>query len=128
MLINPIDREIQHYQHEIKLGYESLSFKEAIAQESNRLEGEVDKIIETETYGSFKHQHFSYVSPSRYIEQLENWIKFFPREQLLILETEELLEHSQATMNQVFYFLNLQSQYVDYSLDINQEKTIDIDS
>ncbi|MGD1699648.1 sulfotransferase domain-containing protein [Dapis sp. BLCC M229] len=128
ILRNPIDRAIQHYQHEVKLGYESLSLKEAIAQESNRLEGELSKIIETETYSSFNHQHYTYLSRGRYIEQLENWMKFFPREQLLILETEDLFERPQATMNKVFNFLNLQPKSVYYSLNIEQETKIDIDS
>ncbi|MGK7918716.1 MAG: sulfotransferase domain-containing protein, partial [Trichodesmium sp.] len=128
ILRNPIDRAIQHYQHEIKLGYETLSFSEAISQEDHRLEGEVEKIIETETYCSFNHQHYTYLSRGKYIEQLENWMKFFPREQLLILQTEELLEHPQATMNKVFDFLNLPPESIDYSVDVEKEKTIHIES
>ncbi len=128
ILRNPVDRAIKHYQHEVKLGYESLSFSEAIANEKTRLEGEVEKIIETETYYSFNHQHYTYLSRGKYVEQLENWIKLFPKEQLLILKSEDLFNHPQETMNKVFNFLNLQPEPIDNYLDDNHENFPDIDS
>ncbi|MFM6205694.1 sulfotransferase domain-containing protein, partial [Planktothrix sp.] len=41
LLRNPVDRAISHYYWEVKLGYEPLSLEEAIAQEPERLQGEV---------------------------------------------------------------------------------------
>ncbi|WP_293059199.1 sulfotransferase domain-containing protein [Okeania sp. SIO2B3] len=128
ILRNPIDRAINHYYHEVKLGYESLSLSEAIAAESNRLKGEIEKIIETETYYSFNHQHYTYLSRGKYVEQLQNWMKFFPKEQFLILQSEDLFNHPQETMNKVFKFLDLKPELIDDHIDSNQEKEPDINS
>ncbi|WP_287523664.1 sulfotransferase domain-containing protein [Okeania sp. SIO2C2] len=62
LLRNPAERAISHYDHEVRLGTEKLTLKEAIAAEQNRLKGEVEKIIQTGTYYSFNHQHYTYLA------------------------------------------------------------------
>ncbi|NEP05077.1 MAG: sulfotransferase domain-containing protein, partial [Okeania sp. SIO4D6] len=90
-----------------RLGTEKLTLKEAIAAEQNRLKGEVEKIIQTGTYYSFNHQHYTYLARGKYIEQLQNWMNIFPKEQFLILLSEDLFNHPLETMNKVFQFLEL---------------------
>ena len=62
LLRNPVERAYSHYQHELRLKVEKISFEDALKQESNRLEGEIEKMLEDETYYSFNHKHFSYLS------------------------------------------------------------------
>ncbi|MDJ0555458.1 MAG: sulfotransferase domain-containing protein [Microcoleaceae cyanobacterium MO_207.B10] len=119
LLRNPVERAISHYYHEVKLGYESLSFSEAISSETTRLTGEVEKIIKTGTYYSFNHQHYTYLSRGIYIEQLQNWMKNFPKEQFLILKSEDLFSHPRETMNKVFQFLELPPHYLETYLKYN---------
>jgi len=107
LLRNPIDRAISHYYWEVNLGYEMLSLEEAISQEHNRLQGETEKILADENYYSYNHQHYSYLSRGIYIEQLQNWMNFFPREQFLILKSEDFSSQSPEILNQVFDFLDL---------------------
>lgn len=40
LLRDPVDRAFSHYQMEKRLGYEKLSFEEAIETKEKRLEGE----------------------------------------------------------------------------------------
>lgn len=120
LLRNPVDRTISHYYWEVKLGCESLSFSEAIAAESTRLEGEVEKILQDGNYYSFNHQHYTYLSRSIYVEQLEKWTSIFPKEQFLILKSEELFDRPAPSMNKVFEFLELppheSGEYIPYNL------------
>lgn len=120
LLRNPVERTISHYYWEVKLGCESLSLSEALSAESSRLEGKVEKILLDGNYYSFNHQHYTYLSRSVYVEQLEQWMSIFPREQFLILKSEDLFKNPAATMNEVFEFLDLppheSDEYIPYNL------------
>ena len=107
LLRNPVDRAISHYYHEVRLGSEYLSLEQAFMEEEFRLKGELEKITYNPSYYSFNHQHYTYLSRSRYIEQLTLWMKFFPRKQFLILKSEDFYNQPDAIVNQVFKFLNL---------------------
>jgi len=97
ILRNPIDRAYSHYWHEVKLGYEYLSFEKAIEKEEERLaKGDL-----------FSKQHYSYKDRGKYVIQLKRYRKYFPREQMLILVNEELRENPQYTMKKIFGFLGV---------------------
>jgi hypothetical protein len=105
LLRNPVDRAYSHYQHERRRGFETLSFEEAIAQESARIEPEIERMLMDEQYNSYNHQHYSYLARGIYVDQLERWMRVFPREQLLILISEQLYAEPAATVAQVMRFL-----------------------
>jgi ubiquinone/menaquinone biosynthesis C-methylase UbiE len=109
LLRNPVDRAISHYYWEVKLGFESLSFPAAIAQEPQRLAGEVEKLEQDPNYYSYNHQHFSYLSRGIYIHQLQRWLDIFPQNQFLFLQSEAFYANPEAVVNQVFQFLGLES-------------------
>ena len=50
----------------------------------------------------------SYVFRSLYHDQLHRWLRLFPREQLMIIQSERFFDHSLDTMNAVTDFLALQ--------------------
>jgi len=120
LLRNPVERAISHYYWEVRIGCESLSLPEAIAAESTRLAGENEKIVNDGTYYSFNHQHYSYLARSIYVEQLLNWMKFFPREQFLILKSEDFFNSPPATMQKVEQFLELPPHKLDEYIPYNQ--------
>lgn len=107
LLRDPVERAISHYYWEVRIGCESLSLEEAIAQEPQRLQGETEKILADGTYFSFNHQHYSYLARGIYVEQLQHWMKFFSKEQFLILKSEDLYSNSAKIVNQVFDFLGV---------------------
>lgn len=97
VLRNPVDRAYSHYKHQVRVGKETLSFEEAIDREDERIEGELEKMIEDETYVSLKYSLFSYLHRGIYVDQLKAWFNYFKREQILILETENLIsEHKEV--------------------------------
>ncbi len=107
LLRDPVDRAISHYYWEVRIGCEPLSLEEAIAQEPQRLQGETEKILADGTYFSFNHQHYSYLARGIYVDQLQHWMKFFPKEQFLILKSEDLYSNSAEIVNQVCDFLKV---------------------
>lgn len=107
MLRNPVDRAYSHYHHEVRKGFEHLSFEEAIEREQERLSGEISKMQTDENYFSFNHRHFSYLSRGVYVDQLRAWRTFFPEEQILVLRSEDFYSDSRATLRKIFDFLKM---------------------
>jgi hypothetical protein len=108
LLRNPVDRAYSQYQHQRRQpGVEPLSFEEAIEREAERLAGEEEKMLQDERYASFNHRHYSYLARGTYIEQLPRWMKMFPREQFLILKSEDLFSNPAAIVAQTLEFLNI---------------------
>jgi hypothetical protein len=108
LLRNPVDRAYSHYLHERARGHESLSFEEAIAAEPGRLRGLEEQLASGEIPASDVHKRASYVARGRYARQLERWLSVFPREQLLILQSEGLYADPAATTRRVTDFLGVQ--------------------
>jgi len=109
LLRNPIDRALSHYQHEVRGGRESLSFKEAIAREPERLAGEEVRLANDPTYYSFAHHRYSYLRRGVYVDQLRRWADHFPRSQLLILQSEAMFGDPHEVTGRVLEFLGLRS-------------------
>ena len=107
LLRNPVDRAYSHYWLERRSGNENLSFEDAIRSEEKRLEGEEEKMLHNDTYYSFNHQHYSYLSRGIYVKSLQRWMQLFPREQFLVLKSEDLFSSPELVVNKVFSFLNL---------------------
>jgi len=113
LLRNPIDRAYSHYWHQIRRGYETLPFEEAIARETERLEGERERILSDPQYYSPVHQHYSYLSRGVYVDQIRAWRRVFPAEQMLILCSEQFYADPRATLSRVFAFLGVRHHDVE---------------
>jgi N-formylglutamate amidohydrolase len=61
----------------------------------------------------YKYLVFSYLARGIYIEQVRNWLKSFPREQVLIQRSEDLFHNPQDVYARVLTFLGLP----DWKLD-----------
>lgn len=107
LLRNPIDRAYSQYWLEIKGRYESLTFEAAIGCEQERIAGERERMISDKHYHSFKYRRFSYLARGKYIDQIEDWLKFFPRDQFLFLKTEDLYTHPALVVRQTMDFLGV---------------------
>ena len=107
LLRNPVDRAFSHYQHEVALGREQLSFEEALAREDERMEGEVERMLRDAAYFSHAWWNYTYAARGRYAEQLERWFEAFPREQVLVLLTDELAADTAGAYRRVLDFLGV---------------------
>jgi hypothetical protein len=108
LLRNPVDRLYSQYRHKVERGkHEKLPLAEAIAREEERIQGEREKIATVKNYFSDSYQHFAYKARGRYAEQLEAWFSHFPREQFLILKSEDLYANPGEIYKQALEFLNV---------------------
>jgi hypothetical protein len=107
VLRDPVDRAFSHYQHEVALGREPLTFEDALAAEEERMRGEVDRMTRDPTYFSEAWWNHTYVGRGRYAEQLERWFSVFPRDQVLVLFSNELLQQPADTYARVLEFLGV---------------------
>lgn len=118
ILRNPVDRTYSHYNMQRRHNYESLSFEDAIKQEEERIKGEREKEMADENYVSINLRDFSYLSRGIYADQLKVWLNYFPRNQFLVLKTEDLEQNPQREMEKIFEFLELPKYHLT-----NIEKT-----
>jgi len=108
ILRNPIDRTFSHYQQAIKKNQENLSFEDAIKIEEKRLDSEKEKIFDPK-YKPYHYMYHTYLHRGHYAELLENWYKEFPKDQILIVDSDKLKKNPKTVTNEIFTFLNLPS-------------------
>jgi len=113
LLRDPVDRALSHYHHEVALGREELPFEDALAREEERTRGEVERMLQDPAYFSETWWNYTYVARGRYAEQLERWLAFFPREQLLVLASDELSDEPEETYARVLEFLGAAPHELD---------------
>jgi hypothetical protein len=107
-LRDPIDRAYSQYHHFRRRGTEPIeTFEEAIAAEPERLSGEHERQLRDRHFHSWKLHRWGYLFASRYDEQVERWLRFFPREQFLFLDFAEVSSAPQRALDRVHAFLGL---------------------
>lgn len=107
LLREPVSRAWSHYHHVRRHGFEPLSFGDALAIEGLRLHGEADKIQRDPRYFSLNHQKYSYLSRGMYAAQIAVWLRHYPRERMLFLESDTLRSAPQAALDRVSDFLGV---------------------
>jgi len=103
VLRNPTERAISHYFHEVKKRREWLPPLQAFQEEERRM----NEVMTGNDYKSNAFIHFSYKKRGLYKEQLERYLRYFCREQLLILNSEVLFQDPQKFLRTVFDFLEV---------------------
>ncbi len=109
LLRNPVSRAYSHYQHSVRRGREKLAFADALEAEPARLAGERARLLESPFAQSNAHRFHSYVARGHYAEQLDEWLKFFRREQMLVVQAERMFKQPREVFAQVLDFLELES-------------------
>jgi hypothetical protein len=90
---NPVSRTYSHYWHSVCNGSEPLSFESAIAQEDRRVVHDIWR---------------GYTKRSRYIEQVQRFLQYFSKDQMLFLIFEEMLQDPPGAVGKVLRFLELE--------------------
>jgi tetratricopeptide (TPR) repeat protein len=104
VLRNPVDKAISQFHHWTKLGLEQKYFKEIIASEIDLIQ-EIVQSNSTKVKKEANQQ--TYLLGSVYIYFLKNWLDLFPKEQFLIIRSEDLFSKPVETMNQIYKFLEV---------------------
>jgi len=106
VLRDPVERAHSHWRMETRRGREPLRFEEALDREEAELESELAQLVATSGYLDAPFRT-SYVARGRYAEQLERWLELFPREQMLVLLSDDLLADQAGAMSRLAGFLGI---------------------
>ena len=105
ILRNPVDRAYSQYHLSVRQTAERRSFEDVVEENMNRLNKESHEHYEIKPRFSAKEDN--YLKKGLYALQLRYWLKIFPRENILIVSTEEFESNQQIIYNKIFEFLNI---------------------
>ena len=105
ILRNPVDRAYSQYHLSVRQTAERRSFEDVVEENMNRLNKESHEHYEIKPRFSAKEDN--YLKKGLYALQLKYWLKIFPRENILIVSTEEFESNQQIIYNKIFEFLNI---------------------
>ncbi|WP_374573189.1 sulfotransferase [Phenylobacterium sp.] len=101
ILRDPVERAWSHWRMEYARGAEARPFSWCIRQGRGRL-------LDAEPWGY--HREFSYVERGYYGEQVERLFAVFPREQVLILKSDDLKAAPDDVLTEISRFLGVPSR------------------
>ena len=104
ILRDPIDRTLSRYSMMVRNGAEKRSFEVAIAEEIDLIEQATtaDGSIPWPVLNRCRH-----IGNSLYYHHLERWLTVFPRQQLLVLKSEDLFLQPAQTLKQLYETLGI---------------------
>ena len=94
-----------------------MTFKEAIAQSSWKISPEMQDVW---MYAHNKNNQLSYIRRGLYAEQLERWYKYYPKDGIHIIHSEEFFADPAPILKKVLRFLNMP----DYEFDTSSAKNV----
>jgi hypothetical protein len=99
---NPIERAFSQYNMSVYRGFEHLSFPDALIEENNRMYHPDD---------GFTFRHYSYLSRSKYTEQVQRYFSCFPDSSFLFIRFDDLISSSRGnqTYDEICQFIGLKS-------------------
>lgn len=103
LLRDPVDRFVSNYYHWHQVGWDSRSLDRAARQEINRTAAMSAATLHNRRFW----QHRNYALRGLYATDLRRWLAFFPREQLLVLESERFYEAPGEVLSETFAFLGV---------------------
>jgi hypothetical protein len=111
LLRNPVERTYSAYHHRVRNGQETRTFEEAVEQalevQKRRPLGEGGETPwRGDGAGSSDSRH-KHLSNSIYVDYLLRWSEYFPREQMLVLKSEDFFDNPRQTLKTIFDFLDL---------------------
>lgn len=108
LLREPVERAVSHWQHMTRLGFEHLSFGDALAAESGRIDAALADVAAGRRIDEGPMLRLSYRARGRYDEQLSRWLARYPRDRVLILRSDELFADPAPSLARLEQFAGLE--------------------
>lgn len=112
LLRDPIERAWSQYRMNYNRGIEKLDFRLALLFESIRTAFSSPDIPES------RLQNYSYLSRSKYCNQIIRWLYYFERKQLFIAIFEDFYQNPQKGIISICEFLKINSNSIQASAEI----------
>lgn len=107
VLRNPTERAISNYFHEVKAGRETRSIVNALC----RSEEFTERDLEIGSDSFYRALYFSYKERGIYVRQIKRYMEIFKNEQIHILGSNSLFKYPDPTLQRVFGFLNVETDF-----------------
>lgn len=107
VLRDPVERAWSQFRYETARGHETETLDRALDLEPRRLSGEEDRLLADPKYPGMAYRHNGYLERGHYADQLERIYSRFPREQVLILESDAMFRDPPSQVRRVWDFLGL---------------------
>ncbi len=107
LLRNPVDRAYSQYRHNTRRGREPLSFEEALDMEEARTREERERVQGDPNYFNLAYQQRAYKARGIYADQLQPWLNAFPKEQILLIKSEDFFTDTATFYQEVLRFLGV---------------------
>ena len=114
VLRNPIDRAWSDYNQDIRKGhFPDISFQEKIKKDELSFQKRMEQFKNEKMLDGKKHTIYRpYLSISKYIIHINNWLEYFPKNQILFLTTDEIDLDLNKSLNKIFNFLEIPSKNI----------------
>jgi hypothetical protein len=112
LLRNPVDRAYSDYHYVARRGgRETRTFEEAIGLDEEATGAGQERLLDDDS---------EYLSRGVYVDQLLRWSRFFSREQMLVLKSEDFFERPKETLKGVLDFLGV-PEWEPEALEVRQK-------
>jgi hypothetical protein len=126
MLRDPTERAHSAWRLRSSEGRETETFEEAVTREQQNPDPVITDYHE-DPKGVGDAIRFLYLAKSRYAEQFERWLEFFPVEQFLVITSEDLFGQPNLILSELSKFLEIDLWEPDSFPVLNQIPTGSID-
>lgn len=121
LLRDPVYRAYSHYQ--MHKGIDPAhDFDEAVALEDARVMKKHGEYNSGKDGRSTSHQAYSYTARGMYFEQLERWLKYYSKNELLILKSEDLFAQPHEHLHRVQQYLGIPIHTPETLAPVNQRE------
>lgn len=123
LLRNPIDRAISWHYHKVNSGLATGSLENAVAREMEEL-----TTFNEAQFMEGGYRKIDNIFSSLYYYQLKAWMEYLPKEQFLILKSEDFYSNTAVVMESVYQFLNVRDREIKKYHQINAGSYQEADS
>jgi hypothetical protein len=110
---NPVERAYAHYMLSLMRGQEFYSFENALKKEEARIRFGGANYL-------YNLHHYSYSARGFYMKNLENYLNYFPKEQIKMIASEILYRHPEQAYQEICEFLKVDAVPVDFQRNQNK--------
>ncbi len=101
LLRDPVERTVSHWSEQTRNGVETLSLREALASEDDRVGDDADRLAAGLIETSHPHEQQSYASQSHYADSIRRWIGAVGPDRVLVHYSEDYYQDPSETVNAI---------------------------
>lgn len=109
ILRNPAERAFSQYKMSKKKGWEKATFEQALELEEARIADGLKRANDFHGH-NYAFQRLGYKSRGQYVNYMKNWFAEFPKENILVLNSECFFQNPSAAFENICDFLEIDNK------------------